>query len=235
MVAFVAENNKRGQRHSIKTELCGRLCVILAGDKVSKRRLKRKLMRFGNDVIASGGFSAEFSKFSSFEYRKNILFNSFAEFILAASESYSVGILDKNGSFLHRASKILPRAKSVSVCTDTDANGLYNSWLKDFGISAEISASSEVLEGAEIVFAPEGFSGKTEILFGRGGYLPSSEEFLLPDYCAYAVALGVDRIELAALLSAEEPLLSASEATPRYMQKGQEVYRLSALEKTHRY
>ena len=98
MVAVVVENKKRGQRHSIKTELCGRLCVILAGDKVSKRRLKRKLMRYGNDVIALGGFSAEFSKFSSNEYRKSILFNGFAEFILTASKNYSVGIYRRRGT-----------------------------------------------------------------------------------------------------------------------------------------
>lgn len=235
MVAVVVENKKRGQRHSIKTELCGRLCVILAGDKVSKRRLKRKLMRYGNDVIALGGFSAEFSKFSSNEYRKSILFNGFAEFILTASKNYSVGILDKNGEFLHRVSKILPRIKSLSVCTDTDANGLYNSWLKDFGISAEFSVSSEILEGAEAVFAPEGFNGKTEILFGRGGYLPSTEEFLLPDYCTYAVELGVDRIEIAALLSAEEPLLSNTEATPKYMQKKETLIPLKNIENSHKY
>lgn len=235
MVAFVTKTNKIGRRHSIKTVSCDKLCVVIVGDRVSKRRLNKKLARFGNDIIVSHTFTTISSRFSGDEFKTQLLFNAFCEFVNSASLKYSVGILDNDGQFLKDVGEILPKAKSLSVCSLIDTEPLLSDCIKDFGVAPEVSSSVDVLDGVDVVFAPRGFYGQCEFLFGEGGFLPSAERFPLPDYCALAVSLGADRLELAALLSAEEPLLSIEGLVPEFMQKGQEVYRLSALEKTHRY
>ena len=112
-------------------------------------------------------------------------------------------------------------------CGDMFGHDYINSYAK--------GSFPNVLDGVDVVFAPGGFYGQCKFLFGEGGYLPSAERFPLPDYCSLAVSLGADRLELAALLSAEEPLLSIEGLVPEFLQKGQEVYRLSTLEKTHKY
>ncbi len=226
MVAFVVKNKKRGQRHRIKTVLCEKLCVVLAGDKVPFRRLKRKLAKFSNDVMFSDDFNIAPLNFPYKNFNDEVLFNCFAEFINKESGKHSVGILDFDGRFLERLVEVFPKAKSVSICCGVCEEQFMQRWVIDYGVAPEVSASADVLDGVDVIFAPDGFGGHCKFLFGKGGYLLSANRFPLPDYCSLAVSLGADRLRLAALLSAEEPLLSTKGLVPPFLQKGQEIYRL---------
>jgi hypothetical protein len=200
LVAIAVSNF--GLRRKLLVERVGELTLIKVGQRVSRSKLKKALSGF-ETVLFANGFDGKGLKPSDLSCQKTeFVFNLFASYCLSREfVGQKVGVIDRDGRFFARLIPVVNRVPCTVICTDIEAEKFCRCCIAETGACPDIVSKKSYLYDCDVVFSPEGLSGFSGVLFSQSG-VGLQTKVKLPKYCDTALNLGVDPIELAAVMSA---------------------------------
>ena len=203
MIAVVTELEGRNVAHKIKVEQTGELALISVGRKVGRFRLKTVLAPYGGDIVFAPSVSTRgIAPLDTTEIKNRLLFDLFCKYCNAMSGLNSVvGAVIEDFDFLEGLIPIINKAESTIIMCDYYLEDFCTRCLRDTGTCPTIVQSKSYLYDCDVVFSPQGLSGYSGVLFGKGGTNEVFKNISLPEYCQKALELGVDGIDLAAALA----------------------------------
>lgn len=205
MIAVVTEFLEKQNRRKITVERNKPIAMVRVGCKVSPLKLKKVLKPFGSVLFANGVNTRGITPMDTSEFKEELLFNMFVSYCISRDfKGERVGVLDSYGRYLTRLISVINRVSNTVICTDADADDFCKTCISETGACPDIVSSKSQLYECDTVFSPEGLSGFDGVLFGKGGIALQKDAVLLPDYCAEAVASGVDPADIAAALQYEK-------------------------------
>lgn len=231
MVAIVARKPQLRGGHKLLSEIHGRICLIMVGDRVGALRLKRALRPFGGDFIFARDTAARgLTPFDTHRYREEMLFRVFERYVLSRpGYDLKIGFCSDENRYRERLIPLIGHAAQTVICTSLDADVLCTECIRQVGICPDIVSRRRYLAECDAVFAPDGLAGFGGILFGEGGVALSPKNFSLPEYCLPAQRLGADAIDMAALLCFDEKYLLDLAVMPEFVFYGGRELSVTAL------
>ena len=203
-VAVVLRRND-GKRHSVSIEKKRFVCIISIGRSVGKHRISKAVRPFGRGVIFWEGIKPvgrEF--FSSGQYREELLFEAFKAYVLSLPGlGLTVGVNDIFGRYAERLIPLIRHAAEVRIRTVKNLDEFCERCILSAGTCPFVSPSQSVIDGCDILFDPYGAETDADTVFGKGGQTADGSLIKLPEWCSEITSLGVDPVELAALMSLE--------------------------------
>lgn len=201
----VVLSRKDGKRHSISIEKKGFVCIISVGRAVGRRRILKAVRPFGRGVIFGEGIKPVGRElFSSAQYREELLFEAFKAYALSLPGlGLTVGVNDIFGKYAERLMPLIRHAAEVRIKTIKNLDEFCERCILSAGTCPFVSQSQSVIEGCDVLFDPYGAGVEADTLFGEGGETSDQDFVRLPEWCGEITSLGVDPVELAALMSLE--------------------------------
>lgn len=202
MFAVVIECLKSGK---VEVETCGELCIVKIGPNTRRGKLKRVLRRFSQDYVFCPNVHVQgFTPFSTKQYKEDVLFYQFCEFLsVRRCTDMTVGIYDKKGRYKTALINIVALCKEVVLVTDIDYDDVLFKCKIATGATPYITPNKKELMDCDVVFCADGLAGFTGGLFGNGGQTVDCKKIRLPKVYEHAVSLGVDVLDIAAILSVD--------------------------------
>lgn len=202
MVAIAVSNF--GLRRKLLVERVGELTLIKVGQRVSRSKLKKALSGF-ETVLFANGFDGKGLKPSDLSCQKTeFVFNLFASYCLSREfVGQKVGVIDRDGRFFARLIPVVNRVPCTVICTDIEAEKFCRCCIAETGACPDIVSKKSYLYDCDVVFSPDGLTGYSGVLFGKGG-AGCDSEIILPKYCDAVLDLGVAPLELAAAMLYEK-------------------------------
>ncbi len=201
MIAVLTDCHDRKSHRKITKESFGEIAVLSVGKRVSARKLKKVLLEF-DKIICAGGFNRRgIVPTKTDRMKEEFVFNMFVSFCLSAEfKGDKVGIFDSDGKFFTRLIPVVNRVPCTVICTEIEAETFCRFCIAETGACPDVVSKKSYLYDCDVVFSPDGLLGFSGVLFSNSG-VGLKHKVMLPEYCDTALNLGVDPIELAAVMA----------------------------------
>ena len=204
MIAVLTDCHDRKLSRKVSKEVFGEIAVLSVGKRVSTNKLKKALLQF-DKVILGGGFKRRgIVPTETGKIKEEFIFNMFISFCLSAEfKGDKVGVFDSDGRFFDRLIPIINRVPCTVICTETEAEAFCRLCIAETGACPDIVSKKSYLYDCDVVFSPDGLLSFSGVLFSNSG-IGLKTKVILPECCDAALNLGVDPVELAAVMSASK-------------------------------
>lgn len=204
MIAVLTDCRDRKFCRKVTKQIIGEIAVLSIGKRVSTRKLKKELLEFDKIVFADGFNRRGIVPTETGKLIEEFIFNMFVSFCLSAEfKGDKVGVFDSEGRFFTRMISVINRVPCTVICTETEAEEFCRCCIAETGACPDIVSKKSHLYDCDVVFSPDGLLGFSGVLFSNSG-IGCKAKVTLPEYCDVALGLGVDPIELAAIMAADE-------------------------------
>ncbi len=214
-VAVVVLRND-GKKHSVSINKDGEMCIISVGRSVGQLRLQRAVRPFHGDVVFARGIDhGKIPSFTSDAYREELLFRSFISLALSLPGlGLTVGVNDIFGRYSTRLLPLVRHAAEVRIRTHAELDDFCESCILTTGTCPFVSKYPSVIDHCELLFDPYGAGVEAGTVFGKGGCSVDPDALKLPERYRAITKMGVDAIDLAALLSLESEAFAPENCMP---------------------
>ena len=204
MIAVLTDCHNRKLSRKITKEVFGEIAVLSVGKRVSTKKLKKALLEFDR-VIFAGDFNRRgIAPTETGKIKEEFIFNMFVSFCLSAEfKGDKVGVFDMDGRFFTRLISVINRVPCTVICTETEAEVFCRLCISETGACPDVVSPKSYLYDCDVVFSPDGLLGFSGVLFSNSG-IGLKTKAMLPECCDAALNLGVDPVELAAVMSASK-------------------------------
>ncbi len=202
MIAVLTDCRDRNHSRKVTARIFGEVAVLSIGKRVGLRRLKKELLGFDKFIFARGFSRRGITPTETGKFKEEFIFNLFVSFCLSHEfKGDRVGVFDVDGRFFQRLIPVINQVPCTVICTETEAERFCRLCISETGACPDIVSKKGYLYDCDVVFSPEGLAGFSGVLFSKDG-VGLKTKILLPQYCDAVLDLGVDPIELAAVMAA---------------------------------